>query len=204
MEFNSDAAQDQFAANMLKFKKNGYCVDIGSAHSVKSNNTFVFQELGWTSVSVEIDSKYNNTYETRTQGTHYNESALTLNYVEAFEENEFPEVIDYLSLDVDTASLSVLKILPFDKYKFRVITIEHDAYLHGDKYRAEQRKVLEERGYKLACSNILVPTPGHSGWNGEPCPFEDWWVHPTEFDQDTLDMIDSDMSFPADIISKFS
>lgn len=204
MEFNSDAAQDQFAANMLKFKKNGYCVDIGSAHSVNSNNTFAFQELGWTSISVEIDSKYNSTYETRTKGTHYNESALTLNYVEALEENEFPEVIDYLSLDVDTASLSVLKILPFDKYKFKVITIEHDAYLHGDKYREEQRNILEELGYKLACSNILVPTPGHSGWNGEPCPFEDWWVYPEEFDKDTLDLIDSDMNFPADIINKFS
>jgi hypothetical protein len=203
MNFYSDAGQDQFAANILKFKRDGYCVDIGSCHSAISNNTFVFQELGWTSVSFEINSQYNDSYGNRSQGTHYNEDATKTNYVKAFEENEFPESIDYLSLDVDTASLTVLKILPFDKYRFKVITIEHDAYLYGDTYRAEQREVLEAHGYRLVCSNILVPNPGHQGYDGfTPCPFEDWWVHPDEHDPEVLDAIQSDLAHPGSVIAK--
>ena len=139
MNFYSDAGQDQFVANLLKFKRDGFCVDIGSCHSILSNNTYVFQSLGWTSVSVEINSRYNESYGTRLNGTHYNEDALKIDYKKAFAENDFPNTIDYLSLDVDTASLSVLKILPFDEYRFKAITIEHDAYLYGDEYRAEQR-----------------------------------------------------------------
>ena len=40
--FNADAKQDAFAANMLEFKKDGFCVDIGSCHSIISNNTYFF------------------------------------------------------------------------------------------------------------------------------------------------------------------
>ena len=201
MNFYSDAGQDQFVGNLLKFKKDGYCVDIGSCHSAICNNTFVFQALGWTSVSVELDDKWNDSYSNRSQGTHYNEDALTIDYEKAFEENEFPTTIDYLSLDVDEISLDVLKILPLDKYRFKVITIEHDAYLFGDTYRSAQREVLEEKGYRLVCANVLVPQPNHEGYDGKsPCPFEDWWVHPDEFDTELLDTIQSDGSHPGNII----
>ena len=126
-----------------------------------------------------------------------------MNYKKAFVENDFPNTIDYLSLDVDTASLSVLKILPFDEYRFKAITIEHDAYLYGDEYRAEQREVLNGHGYRMVCSNILVPSPGHQGYDGfTPCPFEDWWVHPDEFDSELLDSIQSDMAHPGSVIQK--
>lgn len=202
MIFYSDAAQDQFVAKILNFKKDGYCVDIGSCHSINSNNTYFFQELGWTSVSVEINSEFNNSYHSRNKGTHYNDDALKVNYSEVFEENNFPSNIDYLSLDVDTLSLDVLKILPLDKYTFKCITIEHDAYLYGDTYRKEQRKILEEHGYHLLCSNVLVPNPGHQGYNGEPCPFEDWWVNPSDFKSRFLKKIKSDMCLPSEIISK--
>jgi|TARA_B100000073_G_scaffold163766_1_gene135585 hypothetical protein len=201
MNFYADAGQDQFVGNLLKFKKDGYCVDIGSCHSAICNNTFVFQALGWTSVSVELDDKWNDSYSNRSQGTHYNEDALTIDYEKAFEENEFPTTIDYLSLDVDEISLDVLKILPLDKYRFKVITIEHDAYLFGDTYRAAQREVLEEKGYRLVCANVLVPQPNHEGYDGKsPCPFEDWWVHPDEFDAELLDTIQSDGAHPGNII----
>lgn len=203
MNFYSDAGQDQFVANLLKFKRDGFCVDIGSCHSMLSNNTYVFQSLGWTSVSVEINSRYNESYSTRLNGTHYNEDALKMDYKKAFAENDFPNTIDYLSLDVDTASLSVLKILPFDEYRFKAITIEHDAYLYGDEYRAEQREVLSGHGYRMVCSNIIVPSPGHQGYDGfSPCPFEDWWVHPDEFDSELLDSIQSDMAHPGSVIQK--
>ena len=200
-KFNSDARQDEFAANILGFKKNGFCVDIGSCHSVISNNTFYFQDLGWTSLSVEIEPGYNSSYSTRNLGVHLNTNALEVDYKKVFEENEFPTSIDYLSLDVDTVSLEVLKILPMDEYRFKVITIEHDGYLYDDKYRGAQREILNANGYKLLCSNVYVQQPGYEG---KEFPFEDWWVDPSQFDQELLDRIECENTFPSDIIAKFS
>jgi hypothetical protein len=200
-QFYSDAKQDQFTANILKFKKDGYCVDIGSCHSVISNNTYYFQGLDWTSISIEIERGYNESYSTRTNGVHLNKNALEVNYKETFEEYEFPKSIDYLSLDVDTVSLDVLRILPLDDYRFKVITIEHDGYLYGDKYREQQRNLLNSYGYLLLCSNVYVEQPGYEG---KEYPFEDWWIDPSEFDSDLIEKIKCDSTLPSVIISKFA
>lgn len=198
--FNSDAKQDQFVANILDFKKDGYCVDIGSYHSVISNNTFYFQSLGWTSISVEISSECNESYSTRTSGVHLNENALEVNYKKIFNEYDFPKSIDYLSLDVDTISLNVLKLLPLDEYRFKVITIEHDGYLYGDQYRLEQRSILNSYGYLLLCSNVYVEQPGYEG---KEYPFEDWWIDPSEFSEEMIEKIKCENKLPSEIISKF-
>lgn len=199
-QFYSDAKQDQFAANILEFKKNGYCVDIGSCHSIISNNTYYFQSLDWTSLSVEIEHGYNESYSTRKNGVHLNKNALEVNYKEVFEEYEFPKNIDYLSLDVDAASLDVLRILPLDEYRFKVITIEHDAYLFDDKYKNQQRNILTSYGYYLVCSNVFVE---QSGYENKECPFEDWWVDPSEFDTDLIEKLTCNNTLPSVIISKF-
>lgn len=201
LQFYADAKQDQFVANILEFKKDGFCVDIGSNHSITSNNTYVFQDLGWTSISIESDHSYNETYSTRKSGVHLNENALEVDYKKIFEEYEFPKSIDYLSLDVDTASLSVLCVLPLDEYKFKVITIEHDGYLYGDNYRGQQRELLKSYGYFLLCSNVYVEQPG---FEGKECPFEDWWIDPSEFTEELIEKIKCDSNFPSEIISKFS
>lgn len=200
-QFYSDAKQDQFVANILNFKKDGYCVDIGSCHSIISNNTYYFQDLDWTSISVEIESGYNQSYSTRKSGVHLNENALEVDYKSVFEEYEFPKTIDYLSLDVDTVSLNVLRILPLEEYRFRVITIEHDGYLYGDKYREQQRNLLTSHGYMLLCSNVYVEQPGYEG---KECPFEDWWIDSSEFSEDLIEKIKCDSTLPSVIISKFS
>lgn len=199
-QFYSDAKQDQFVANILNFKTDGYCVDIGSCHSIISNNTYYFQDLGWTSISVEIESGYNQSYSTRKSGVHLNENALEVDYKSVFEEYEFPKIIDYLSLDVDTISLDVLKILPLGEYRFRVITIEHDGYIYGDDYREQQRNILSSYGYVLLCSNVYVEQPGYEG---KEYPFEDWWIDPSEFSQDLIEKIQCNNTLPSKIISKF-
>jgi hypothetical protein len=200
-QFYSDAKQDQFVANILNFKKDGYCVDVGSCHSIISNNTYYFQNLDWTSISVEIESDHNQSYGTRKSGVHLNENALDVNYKNAFKEYDFPNSIDYLSLDVDTISLDVLKILPLNEYRFKVITIEHDGYLYGDKFRDEQRNILNSHGYLLLCSNVYVEQPGYEG---KQFPFEDWWVDPSEFNGELIKKIKCDNNYPSAIISKFS
>ena len=66
--FYSQAYQDKFVANMLKFKKDGTCVDIGSYHSVDTSNSFYFQDLDWFCLSIEIDSSLNDSYSNRKNG----------------------------------------------------------------------------------------------------------------------------------------
>lgn len=200
MQFYADAKQDQFVANILNFKKNGYCVDIGSNHSIISNNTYIFQDFDWTSISIESDRTYNESYSTRKNGVHLNENALEVNYKNVFEEYKFPKSIDYLSLDVDTLSLSVLRVLPLKEYRFKVITIEHDQYLYGDTYREPQRKLLNSYGYFLLCSDVYAEQPGYEN---KECPFEDWWIDPSEFDEELIQKLKCDKTLPSVIISKF-
>lgn len=197
--FYAEAKQDQFAANMLKFKRNGTYLDIGSCHSMHSNNTFFFQSLDWKGICVEIESSHNDSYLSRKDCIYLNSDATILDYSMILNENNFPKVIDFLSLDIDQLSLTVLEKFPFDEFRFRVITIEHDAYHLGDTYRSKQREILEKNGYFLICSNVFVE---QYGWTQENCAFEDWWVDPNEFDDNLLNNLKCDSIYPSQIINK--
>ena len=146
MNFYSDAGQDQFVANLLKFKRDGFCVDIGSCHSMLSNNTYVFQGLGWTSVSVEINSRYNESYGTRLNGTHYNEDALKMDYKKAFVENDISNVrlgtgkklhitLSKFKNDMRSADIDFLTI-----GQYLQPTIKHhkvEKFVHPDEFDSE-------------------------------------------------------------------
>ena len=56
-----------------------------------------------------------------------------------------------------------------DKFKFAVITFEHDKYNDGDSVQNESRQYLQDRGYVLIVDDISVD---------DQHPFEDWWAHP--------------------------
>jgi len=198
--FNSLAKQDQFVVNFLNFKEYGFYVDIGSHFSQKNNNSYFFQTLNWKGLTVEIDSIYNESYLTRKDNTHINQDACLINYKLLFKQCNFPKTIDYLSLDVDELSLSVLQILPFDEYSFSIITIEHDAYLHGDTYRLPQRNLLKDHGYDLICSNVFVE---QTGYNIKNSPFEDWYIKPEYFDKTLIETIRSESEYPSQILNKF-
>lgn len=197
--FNSASGQDEFVANILGFKKNGTYVDIGSNHSQNSNNSFFFDNvLDWKGICVEIYSFYNQTYSNRKNCTYINQDALTVDYKKIFDSTFESKLIDYLSIDVDNLSLDVLSILPKD-YDYKVITIEHDFYILGDTYRAKQREILQDKGYRLLCSNVFV-----GEHLNDMRPFEDWWVLPEYFDSILLDKIQCDMEFPQKIKEKIN
>jgi hypothetical protein len=200
--FYSDCKQDAFAAHILNFLKNGTYLDIGGCHSIYSNNSFFFDNiLDWRGICIEINSLYNDTYNSRKNCKYLNADATLIDYKKIFNENNIPNVIDYLSLDVDAASLTVLNKLPFNDFKFKVITIEHDAYLYGDTYRVPQRNILMDNGYILLCGNVYVEEHGNSSGNRE---FEDWWIHPDFFEKDLILKLISDKISPTEILNKFS
>ena len=86
------------------------------------------------------------------------------------------EVIDYLQLDIEPAknTFEVLLSIPFEKYKFAVITYEHDYYVDISKsFRDKSRRYLRAMGYELLVSDLSPDGVSN---------FEDWWVHPDLID----------------------
>jgi len=173
LNFRSDARQDQFASIVIGDKIGGFYIDIGSHHSERSNNTYYFSKLGWRGICIEIDRTHEPSYSSRSGCNLIIGDATKVSYKEMLEASSAPLSLDYMSLDVDIASLEVLRIFPFDSFRPKIITIEHDAYIYGDEYRAPQRKILEQSGYMLLASNVFVE---QSGYEDKECPFEDWWV----------------------------
>jgi hypothetical protein len=93
-------------------------------------------------------------------------------------------VFDYLQLDIEPSqhTLIALKRIPFEKYKFKVITFETDLYRDGDQVRNESRKFLLNHGYELVAGDVLT---GY--YPGQLLPYEDWWVHPEFVDRTIVD-----------------
>ena len=182
----SQSGQDMFVSKLLN-KNNGTFLDIGAGHPLNFNNTCLLErEYKWTGLSIDINEKFKALWEQERINTFRCLNALKVDYNELFKQYYKEDIIDYLSLDIDEKYVDVLKLLPFDEYKFRVITIEHDYYIHGELYRKEEREFLSKRGYHLLCSN--VKNSGNM--------YEDWWVHPDLVEDykylscDALDYID--------------
>ena len=102
----------------------------------------------------------------------YITDALTVDYSKLLNENNIGTVVDYLSCDIEPqdATLKALQRVDHSRYRFKVITFEHDHYNGGTGpwARDESRKFLSGLGYEL-----LVGDVSHQG-----SKIEDWWVAP--------------------------
>jgi hypothetical protein len=108
------------------------------------------------------------------------QDALTANYDDLMGKVARNGVIDYLQLDCEPAksTYDIMELIPFDKYKFAVITYEHDYFADATRlYRDKSRKFLESKGYKMAVNDISPD--GISN-------FEDWWYHPDLVDEKAI------------------
>lgn len=195
--------QDQFVIKILDSKKEGFFLDIGSADAKFCNNSYYLESFNWQGICIEFDSKYNSSYSSR-KCIYINQDATKISYSDILKSHKFPRDIDYLSLDIDELSFNVLEILPFNDYRFKIITIEHDFYLHGDFYRSKQRDVLNKMGYLLICEDVLVEQSGSNLPKTTIDPFEDWWINPSFFSFDIIEKIKCKKEYPSDIIKKFN
>lgn len=164
----SEAYQDMFVLTMHSGRRGGTYLEIGSAHPHYGNNTALLEEFGWKGISIDIDPKAVEEFNKVRKNKAICTDATQIDYFKLLE--KMPHDIDYLQIDIDPAdvSLKVLKMIPFDKHRFGVITFEHDAYTQvDDTVRVESRKYLESLGYTL-----LVPNVAPDDWRY----YEDWWI----------------------------
>jgi hypothetical protein len=162
INFKSQIAQDKLVLNILGPKQNGTFVDIGCFEPVSLSNTYFFEKsLNWSGIAIDIQDYIGSAGESwksdRQKSKHILSDALTLDYTKLFEDNNMPTTIDYLSLDLEPPELTLecLFKIPFEKYRFNVITFETDEYREGGKERVEKsRDFMMKHDYiLLGCIN---------------------------------------------------
>jgi hypothetical protein len=169
----SQAGQDQFVIDMLKGKKGGVYVEIGAWHSIDISNTYILEkDYGWTGVSFEIDQEKVDEFNLNRTSMCYAGDATIFDYEGLFDRLNLPKQIDYLQVDIEPArnSLTALFMLPLEKYRFSVITFEHDLYADPNNIHVKnkQKELLNSLGYLLVREDV-----DHEG-----LVFEDWWIDP--------------------------
>lgn len=169
-KFNSKQGQDQFVYHLLGDIK-GYFIDIGAMTPIYANNTFVFEQQGWKGLSFEK----NKTNKWNRDTKCIIDDVTTLDLEKIFKEEKVPNIIDYLTVDVDSATLKALELIPFDKHQFKILTVEHD-YYRNKHDRDKIRAILLSKGYQIYAEDILL--------HKDRYPFEDWWINPKFFSND--------------------
>ena len=188
----SQIYQDMYVLSMHNGKMNGTYLEIGAGDYKYGNNTYLLEsEFNWTGVSIDFNQNLVNNFNKNRNNNCICSDATTINYLELLKNNYETKIIDYLQLDCDPPNITfdILTKIPFDKYKFGVITYEHDFYndITGS-YREKSREFLKEKGYKLIAGNISP--------YGDKCPFEDWWIHPEIIDENIWKLFERDNDEP--------
>lgn len=174
----SQCYQDMFVLSCLDGKTEGTYVEIGSGDPFISNNTALLEtQFKWKGISLEIKEQDIDKFTEQRSNPIAEGDATVVDYDALFEEVNIGPVFDYLQVDCEPPSVTfaALKKIPLEKYKFAVITFEHDNYNHSEddlennRVMEESRKYLESYGYELVTNNVSVDSEH---------PFEDWWVHP--------------------------
>jgi hypothetical protein len=153
MEYYSQPwiGQDVFVAETLKFKKDGFFVDIGCHDYKNISNTYFFEkELNWKGLAVDRESVFKQDWEKYRPNSHFVcQDATTVDYQSVLDSIQAPKIIDYLTVDTEPPIVSLkslLKVLDTD-YTFRVITFETDHYTGDHSAKDPSRKILQEKGY---------------------------------------------------------
>lgn len=170
---HSQALQDMFVLYSTNGKRNGTYLEIGSAYPYYTNNTALLEQFGWTGLGIDNNEGFVKNYNEHRKNKSILANALELDYEELLKNNYNTTDIDYLQIDIKTSeeTFNVLRKIPLDKYRFAVITYEHDDYVDTTQsYKRRSRDYLWALGYRPARYDVS-PIDGFS--------FEDWWIHPS-------------------------
>jgi hypothetical protein len=180
----SEAFQDMFILTLLNGKKQGVYLEIGAGFPFYGNNTYLLEsKYEWEGISLDIESESSERYFRDRNNIAICRDATQVNYIELLEDVKVPYDIDYLQLDCDPPDVTydILTKIPFDKYRFAIITYEHDYYNDKSKsYKQKSREYLLSKGYELILSNI-APCEGFD--------YEDWYIHPDLVNRNIINKI---------------
>lgn len=189
MTWYSQAGQDRWVVDQLADTPHGgYFVDVGAHDGVVHSNTFALELAGWLGICIEPERgaydalrRNRSAICVRTAASDHDGSCLfdgvrivtaVAEHVECFtletllEEAEAPDVIDYLSIDVEGHELQVLDGMDFARWHVRLITIEHNLYSDGPARKNAIHERLTAAGFDRVVEDVVAPGYG---------PYEDWY-----------------------------
>ncbi|MEK6884295.1 MAG: hypothetical protein AABY22_31985, partial [Nanoarchaeota archaeon] len=144
-----------------------------------SSNSALFYELGWKTILIDNNQAYMDyASKLRPEAICICGDALKIDYAALFKSVNAPNVIDYLSVDLDmvwpcvTPNVIALSHFRFQEYDFKFLTMETDFYSEFGIY---QKKALQElmknKKYKLIFEDVGLV------YNGTKY-LEDWYLNP--------------------------
>jgi hypothetical protein len=181
----SQSFQDLFILTALNGKRNGLYLEIGAQEPFYQNNTALLEtEFNWDGISIEIKENLCKMFSEQRKNKIICADATQVDYLNILNEFDKGTVFDYLQLDCEPSEVTyqILLKIPFETYKFAIITYEHDHYVDlTNSYRSKSREYLESKGYKLLVANVSP---------NECSSFEDWWYHPDLLDPETVQKLE--------------
>jgi hypothetical protein len=190
----SQARQDIYALYINDFSPNGYFVDLGSNEPFRGNNSALLENIGWNGFMVDYNQGLVDQCNLYRKNPAVWEDLTKTSLTDLFERFKTPEIIDYLSMDLDNnAAFPSIQSFDFTKYKIKAMTFEHDSYLNGDEMRNASRDFLQGKGLKIICSDVSI-------FGGKS--FEDWYVNPDLVSSDIWEKIVCDKTEFTDIFNK--
>ena len=176
----SQAYQDMFVLAILNGKRNGTYLEIGAQEPFYQNNSALLEtEFNWKGTSIEIREDLCKMFAEQRKNQILCKDATKINYEKLLDEMNLGTNIDYLQVDCEPSktTFEILTAIPFEKYKFAVITYEHDHSVDiTSSYRDKSRRFLKSYGYEMVVKDVAF---------NDEYTFEDWWIHP--------DLVDSDL-----------
>jgi len=123
-----------------------------------SGETLLFNQTDWAGLSTIASFSQADRWGTeRLNGFQYGVETISLNDLLA--SADAPESIDYLSIDTEGSELRILEAFDFSRYRFAVITCEHNF----TPAREPIATLLNRHGYVRQHENLSQ--------------FDDWYVH---------------------------
>lgn len=123
----------------------------------ESGKTLAFQEVSFPALSTIAGVKTED-FHTKTRKNFEGYEVRTISLIDLMKKHGAPPVADYLSIDTEGSELEILRSLDFVRYRFRVITCEHNF----TPQREEIFDLLTSKGYQRK----------HEEYSG----FDDWYV----------------------------
>ncbi len=164
----AQAHQDLFVLAMTEAREKGSYIEVGAGHPFQDSNTALLEiDFGYTGHSFEWDSDLCRLFTNCRKNPCLRADVMNFDFDEFFYQFSVAGRVEYLSVDVDE-NLPLLDKLPFNGWRFSVITFEHDFYRVGSEVMNKCRSFFASHGYTRVVSNVL--TQGRD--------FEDWYVDP--------------------------
>jgi len=164
-QWNGILAEPCVSYNTLLEKNRSAQIDKRAVFGT-SNQLINFKEVVVPSLS-GIESFFGRDKHSKVRKKGRSYQVQTVSLFDLLEQNNSPNVIDYLSIDTEGSEFDILKNFNFNsKYHIKLITVEHNYIQHN---RERLKKLLEEHSY----IRIL---PEISKW-------DDWYIRGLNYEK---------------------